>query len=494
MTDAQLSALLINLLSLPHETEWVEFKHDYAPKEIGTYLAEYLSALSNSASLHSKDSAFMVWGIEDGTRKVVGTKFKPRQAKQGNEELENWLMRALHPQVNFKIHEWAHQGKPVVLFEIPRAAYAPVRFGSEEFIRVGSLKKKLKEYPAKEAELWASFSKNPFEKGIARADLSGDEVLSLIDFAGCLDLLRIALPTDQKGILARLDDERLIVSRPGGRYDITNLGAILFAKNLKPFDRLSRKAIRIIKYKSSGRTETEREWRDPPSQRGYAVAFEAAVAFINSQLPQNEPIGQAFRTEVRMYPEKAIRELVANALIHQDFTVTGAGPMIEIFPDRMEITNPGEPLVDTLRFIDTPPRSRNEDLAAIMRRMNICEEGGTGIDKVIEVIEIFQLPPPDFKAISTMQPGSTRASLFAARKLAEMDSQDRIRACYQHACLCQVSGKMMTNATLRERLGVEQQNYSAVSRIIRETAAAGLIRPFDPETSKRYMKYLPFWA
>ncbi|MEO6811336.1 MAG: ATP-binding protein [Isosphaeraceae bacterium] len=494
MTETQLSALLIDLLSLPHEIEWVEFKHNFIPKDIGPYIAEYLSALSNSAALHSKDSAFMIWGIEDGTREVVGTRFKPRQAKQGNEELESWLMRSLHPQVNFKIHEWAHQGKSVVLFEIPRAVYAPVRFGSEEFIRIGSLKKKLKEYPTKEADLWASFSKNPFEKGIAKADLSSAEVLSLIDFAECFDLLKIALPTNQKGILARLDDERLIVARPGGRYDITNLGAILFAKTLTQFDRLFRKTIRIIKYKGAGRTETEREWRDPPSQKGYAIAFEAAVAFINSQLPQNEPIGQAFRTEVRMYPEKAIRELVANALIHQDFTVTGAGPMIEIFPDRMEITNPGEPLVDPLRFIDTPPRSRNEDLAALMRRMNICEEGGTGIDKVIELVEVFQLPPPDFKAISTMQPGFTRATLFAARRLAKMESQDRIRACYQHACLCQVSGKMMTNTTLRERLGVEQQNYSAVSRIIRETIAANLIRPFDTETSKRYMKYLPFWA
>ena len=105
--------------------------------------------------------------------------------------------------------EWTHEEKPVVLFEIPRASHAPVRFGSEEFIRVGSLKKKLKDYPTKEAELWASFSKNPFEHGIAKADLPGDELLSLLDFAGCFDLL-----------------------------------GILFAKNLNQFERLSRKALR----------------------------------------------------------------------------------------------------------------------------------------------------------------------------------------------------------------------------------------------------------
>ncbi len=492
MTPSQLSALLVELLALPQETEWVEWKQDYADPE---KIAEYLSALANSAALHGQETAYLIWGIEDGTRAIVGTAFKPRQAKKGNEELENWLMRSLHPQVNFKIHEWRHEGQPLVLFEIPRASHAPIRFGSEEFIRVGSLKKKLKEYPAKEAELWASFSKNPFEHGIAKPDLPGDEVLKLLDFGKCFDLLSIPLPTDQQGILNRMSQENLILPKPGGRFDVTNLGAILFAKNLNAFDRLSRKALRIIKYAGTGRTETEREWRDPPSQMGYAGAFEPAISFINSQLPQNEPIGQAFRKEVRTYPEKAIRELVANALIHQDFMVTGAGPMVEIFTNRMEITNPGQPLVDTLRFIDTPPRSRNETLAALMRRMNICEEAGTGIDKVIEDIEAYQLPAPDFTAIGTMPPGSTKATLFAARKLAEMDETDRIRACYQHACLCFVEGKKkMTNASLRERFGIEEKNAAKASRLIAEAVGAGRIKPADPEQGKRFASYLPFWA
>ena len=95
--------------------------------------------------------------------------------------------------------EWTHEEKPVVLFEIPRASHAPVRFGSEEFIRVGSLKKKLKDYPTKEAELWASFSKNPFEHGIAKADLPGDELLSLLDFAGLLPGGFIALSSQPGG-------------------------------------------------------------------------------------------------------------------------------------------------------------------------------------------------------------------------------------------------------------------------------------------------------
>lgn len=155
MTDAQLSSLLVDLLALPAENEWVEFKADYRPREIGPYIAEYVSALANSAALHHRDCGYLVCGIEDGAHTVVGTQFDPNTAKIGNEALENWLMRSLHPQVNLKFHRWLHKGKPVVLVQIPRATHIPIRFNSEEFIRVGSIKKKLKDYPVKEAELWA---------------------------------------------------------------------------------------------------------------------------------------------------------------------------------------------------------------------------------------------------------------------------------------------------------------------------------------------------
>jgi predicted HTH transcriptional regulator len=487
MTEAQLGALLVELLALPKEAEWVEFKHNNVnPEPIG----EYVSALANSAALHDKDRGYLVWGVEDGTHRVVGTAFRPRQAKKGNEELENWLMRLLEPQVNFKIHEFTHDGHRVVLFEVPPATHAPVAFQGVEYIRVGGLKKKLKEYPGKEAELWAHFSRTPFENGIARADVTADEILSLIDSSGALDLLGIASPTNRAGVFGRLADERVIVRRSAGRFDVTNLGAILFAKNLASFDRLGRKALRIIKYRGNSRSDREREWRDPPAEKGYALAFAPALAFIRSQLPQNEPIGQALRTEVQMYPEIAVRELVANALIHQDFAVTGAGPTVEIFADRLEIQNPGEPLVDTLRFIDTPPRSRNEALAALMRRMGMCEEAGSGIDKVVEAVESYQLPPPDF-AVSL---GFTRAVLFAHQRLSGMLPEDRVRACYQHACLCYVLNRPMTNASLRKRFGIDDRDLAKASRIIAETVKAGLIKLKDPEARRKNARYVPFWG
>jgi predicted HTH transcriptional regulator len=191
-----------------------------------------------------------------------------------------------------------------------------------------------------------------------------------------------------------------------------------------------------------------------------------------------------------MFPELAVRELVANALIHQNFFVTGAGPMVEIFDDRIEITNPGEPLVDTQRFVDTPPKSRNETLASLMRRFRICEERGSGIDKVIFQVELFQLPAPLFE----VPPGFTRMVLFSHRPLTEMDRSDRVRACYLHACLRYVTRDFLTNSSLRERFGVEERNKATVSRYIREAVEAGAIEPFDEGAARKLMKYVPFWA
>lgn len=192
-----------------------------------------------------------------------------------------------------------------------------------------------------------------------------------------------------------------------------------------------------------------------------------------------------------MYPEIAVRELVANTLVHQDFSVTGAGPMVELFQDRMEISNPGRPLIDTLRFIDEPPRSRNETLAALMRRMHICEERGSGIDKVIFHVEAYQLPAPDFRVTGQ----STVAVLFGPRTFAQMDRDERVRACYQHACLLYVSGRRMKNATLRERLGIDEKNYPLASRIIGDTVDAKLIKPHAAGGgSKKDASYVPFWA
>jgi len=191
-----------------------------------------------------------------------------------------------------------------------------------------------------------------------------------------------------------------------------------------------------------------------------------------------------------MFPKQAVRELIANALIHQDFLIRGSSVMIEIFSDRVEISNPGIPPIKIERFIDEY-RSRNENLADIMRKLGICEEKGSGIDKVVSAAEVFQLPAPDFKVGESR----TTAILFAHQDFSTMSKTDRIRACYQHCCLLYVGNQHMSNQTLRERFKLPESKAATVSFIIGATKDAGLIKQDDTETnSTRYARYLPFWA
>lgn len=483
-TQSYLEGLVAEFRKLPAETQWLEFKQNNSnPEDIG----EHISALGNMAALHGKATGYVVWGVEDGSHKVVGTAFSPATIKKGNEDLESWLARLLSPRVHFQFHELTHEGHHIVVLEVPRAPGRPIQFQGIEFIRVGSHRQKLKDHPQIEKDLWRVFDTTPFEETIVVEHAAADAVLSQLDYPSYFELLSLPLPADREKLLERLAADRMIVPDGAGTWNITALGGILFAKNLDSFRSLARKAVRVIVYEGKNRFKTIRE---QVGKKGYASGFEGLIDFVNTLVPKNEVIGKALRKEVPMYPELAIRELAANALIHQDFSVTGAGPMIEIFSDRMEVTNPGLPLVTTERFLDTPPRSRNELLASFMRRVGVCEERGSGVDKVVFQTEFYQLPAPLIETAVD----STRVVLFAHRPLREMDRADRTRACYLHACLRFVERNPMTNSSLRERLGISEPNKSMASRIIADAVKDGRIKPEDETQGKKYAKYVPFWA
>jgi ATP-dependent DNA helicase RecG len=131
------------------------------------------------------------------------------------------------------------------VLEIPRASNRPVQFQGIEFIRVGSYRQKLKDHPQIEKELWRVFDTTPFEELFAVERVDTEALLALFDYPSYFDLLEQPLPSDRDKILARLQDDRMIAPNQAGGWGITNLGAILFAKDLdagKRFGSLSTKA------------------------------------------------------------------------------------------------------------------------------------------------------------------------------------------------------------------------------------------------------------
>ena len=479
-----LDKLVKELCKLPNETQWVEFKHNnYRPEMIG----QDISALANSAALHEKSCAYMLWGVHDETHEIVGTQYNLQTLKKGNQEIENWLRSLLSKNADFEFHMVQIDGKDVGVLIIYRAANQTVMFEKVDYVRVGSYTKKLSEYPAMQAQLWDRLRNSKFEERFAKQDLDMVTALGMLEYPTYFDLVKIPQPTNAEGICHYMEEESILVKQDNGLYAITNLGAILFAKRLSDFPRLSRKAVRVVQYKGSNRLNMLKEY---DGTKGYAVGFEGLLGFVDALLPTAEVIAGALREKKTAYPSLAIREAVGNALIHQDFSIPGTGPVVEIFDGRIEITNPGTPMVDIKRIVDNPPRSRNEKLAELMRRLRICEELGTGWDKIVISCELNMLPAPRIDLYEE----NTKVTLYAEMPFSSISAEDKLWACYLHACIKQVQNEQLTNTSLRERFGLKQSSSGSASRLIKEAVSAGLIKPLDPDTAPRYMRYLPYWA
>ncbi|MEN8133426.1 MAG: ATP-binding protein [Pseudomonadota bacterium] len=476
--------LIDDLRAMPSELPWLEFKKDnFNPEVIG----KRCSALSNAARIEGQDCAYLLWGIEDGTQDIVGTSVNPDTQKVGGHEFLLWLAQRLQPIIAFSFRKVNHPDGRVVILEIPAATTAPVSFSNIAYIRIGSATPKLTDYPERYQKLIECLRPYTWEQGVARQYATGDEVLDLIDYAQYFRLTHQPLPDNRAGIFERMEADRIIQRDVGEKWNITNLGALLFATQLDNFEpSLARKAVRLVAYDGKNKAATVTHRLD--GRKGYAAGFEGLVGFINDRLPKNEHIGVALRVAQPLFPELAIRELVANALIHQDMTVSGAGPQIELFEDRIEITNPGQPLVQADRMIDLPPRSRNEALASLMRRMGFCEEQGSGLDKVIAQVELFQLPPPLLRE----DEASMQVILYGPRTFADMTPEERIRACYHHAVLKFLSGERMKNASLCKRFGIDSKNAAQASNVIRKAVEAGLIKVADPDHPRA--GYIPSWS
>ena len=420
----------------------------------------------------------LLLGIADQPpRPVVGA-----QAFQNPVDIEEKIFQKIGFRVD--VEEVDHPDGRVLVFRIPsRPQGTAYQLDGAYLMRVGQTLTSMSEDQLRKifSENAPNWLENPSKTG-----QSSQQIVELLDTQTYFELLGLPYPTEQNGVIEKLVNDRLIDHQDSG-YLIRRLGALLLAKRLADFPDLARKASRVIVYTGTSKLDTR---LDQTGTKGYAVGFRGLVDFVMSQLPQNEVVEAAIRREVKLIPEIVVRELVANALIHQDFTISGTSMMVEIYSDRVEISNPGEPVVPIERFIDGS-NSRNEDMARIMRMMGICEEKSSGIDRVIQEVESFQLPPPDFRTVYER----TLVRIFGHKEFNQMTSSERVRACYQHCALKWVMSAHMTNQSLRKRFGVPDSKSAIVSQVISTTIEEGLIKPDHRNGgSRKFASYLPHWA
>jgi ATP-dependent DNA helicase RecG len=459
------------LLTSRSEHQRLEFKEAKNQFD-GHKLNRYCVALANEGG------GQLVLGVTDRVpRRVVGTS-----------AFDNPVTTAekLFTAVGFRVdvEAVAHPDGRVVVFHVPsRPRGTAYHLDGAYLMRSGQ-----ELVPMSEDRLRAIFSEGTPDwlEEPSRSDQTAEAVVELLDTQAFFSLLGMPYPTTRTAVLDRLRAERLI-DEVGGRFVIRRMAAALLARRMGDFPDVSRKAARVVVYSANSKLKTK---LDQTWESGYAAGFRPLVAFVMGQLPQNEVVEAAIRRQVKLVPEVAVREVVANALIHQDFTFSGASPMVEVYTDRVEVSNPGEPIVPVDRFIDGY-QSRNERLADLMRRMHICEEKSSGIDQLIDAAEAFQLPAPEF----LVEHRRTSVVIHGHKPFRGMDREARVRACYQHCVLRYVMRESMTNQSLRNRFKLSESKSATVSQVISAAIEAGLIKADEGVgTSRKFARYLPAWA
>jgi len=472
-----------SLGKIPSELNEIDWKSSLSPNN--DKLCRHIAAFANLPG-----GGFLAFGVDDKTGNLPG--ITKEEAHNIVGRLASLCRDGVDPLVSIDHSIETFRGVELLFVYIKESAIKPVHINGQtiekSFIRSGGTTRK-----ASRQEVGALMlnSKSPaWEELHASKLLNEVEVITLLEYDKILELLKKPVPSNIQEIVKWLIEEKMIVDVDGKGYYITNFGAIAAAKDLNKFDGLARKVVRLIKYEGKNKSTGSKEY---PGTKGYAIGFEGLIQFVKGLLPGSEVIKNALREDTSVYPEIAIRELIANILIHQDFAIRGTGPMIEIFEDRIEFTNPGKllPSKKIDRLIRTAPESRNEILAAAFRRFNICEERGSGFEKSVIAIELFGLPPLKFEETEN----AFKVTMYSPRKFADMSNDERIEACYQHSIIEYYGSGGFNNASLRKRFGMHDKQAAQISKLIKEAIAAGKIKPKDVESeSKKFSLYIPYWA
>ena len=489
ISDDRLLQIILKLCENTSELEHVEFKKsNFSPLTT----AKNISAITNAMTRRNIPRGYLIWGIDNETHEIVGTAFKPYSQKvsrgdgRGNEELYLWLSKHIKPTPRLTFRELKTiENKRIVVGILDINPSEISKFDGEAFIRIGANTRPLREFPPIEKELWSRILSQEFETLSARSSVTLEEVYELLDLDAFYRMRQNRVPVEKDLILKEAIRNGILRDNRDTTYDITNFGALLYSRNLQDFQRLSHKNIRIIRYVGTSKLTTIEEYR---SRGGYLVEFDQLLSRIMGMIVKQEVIGEdGIRRTEYLYPALTIRELFVNMFLHQDLSSNTMCPMVEIYSDRIEFSNPGAPLVPQDRFIDYPPQTRNQRFAKELYNTGICEIRGSGWDKVAEETSEFGYPAPKPDVMQNV----TKVRLVQQRTLMSMTNEERLWTLYSYACLLWVKNEFLTNSLVRKLFHIPDTNMSTASSLLSQAVDAKLIVIFDKEAGTRSRKYLP---
>ena len=388
MTNTELIALIDELTSLPKENEWVEFKTGNVTTN--DKLGQYLSGLSNAACIANQFFAYLIFGIDDATHDVIGTNYKFKNRKEGNEELELWIRRFLSPSIKFDHFNCDYNTRHLEIFRIPAAVAEPTHFKNYPYIRFDSSLTDLKKYPH-------------FLRAIYN---------SQIDWSSQII---------EKATIDNLDSKAITEARE--RYKEKNTNATFyneidtwtdktFLDKLKiTIDgKITNTAIILL-----GKPETAHfispavvqiTWKLDTEEKAYEhfsmplfTEINAIITKIRNVKYKFFPDNQLVATEVMKYDTEVILEALNNCIAHQDYSRHSRILLTEQI-NKLIFSSEGSFFEGTAEDYTsgekTPKKYRNKWLTEAMVNLNMIDSLGYGIHKMYKSQRKRYFPLPDY--------------------------------------------------------------------------------------------------
>ena len=469
-----------SLIPVPNELNELDWK--IALSDNNERLNQHLSAFANYPG-----GGFLVFGINPFG---VPAELSSSEIQSVIDRIANIGRDGLVPPVQIQHTVFVYEDVPLLGIFIPESPEKPVRRRGksieQSFIRSGGQTRKMSEHELRVSLITSRSLRFEEIQGIIPIDLK-DPLNELCDFSAVFKRLQFS-SASQQGTEEFLHSQKLL-NKNGSNTTPTNLAILCCARDFSKIPGYERLSVRVVQYRGLNKVFAQ---KDRFFKAGYTLNLDEIVRHILDLMPHSEIIKDATRIETSVIPEIAIREVVANAVIHRDYTKTDGYVTVDIYDDRIEVTNPGGllPEIPIDRLIGHPSRTRNEVLADFMRKLNFCEERGSGMIKVATAMEVFGLPAAEFDARND----HFKVTLWRPKDFAKMEKPERISAVYQHACLNKLVGRKTTNSTVRERFRFKPDQTVKATRLLNDALEAGRIKIANPDASPRDTHYLPYWA
>lgn len=445
---------------------------------------KHLSAFSNYP-----EGGFIVFGINDSNGEIVGV--AAQESKDISDKLSNLARSSLSPKISINPFTFDYKGKNLLGIFISESTDKPVHTFKNKsvgtaFIRAGGTTRAMSRDEIRTAYMTTRPLRYEEMPAALPAEIEANWK-DYFDFSEVIKRLNAGPFTSNENLYEFLQNNKLLTLR-GDSLVPTNLAVITCAKNFGSIPNCEKYGVRLIEYKSDNKLEAI---RDEDFNSGYTLILDNLLKRIIDILPHSEIIEQATRVNRPIIPEIALRETIANAIIHRNFISNESCIYVEIYSNRVEITNPGGllPGITIDRIIDHPSKTRNEVLADFMRKLRFAEERGSGIDKAVFACEFYGLPALTF--IDTED--YFRIILHTPKKFSDMSKEERVDAVYQHACLNHVISKKTSNTSIRKRFGFGEEKNTKVYRLITEAIDQQRIKLANPSDAKKNYHYIPYW-